>query len=215
MPTYRGLLCDLDGTLADTEPLHCSAWLTTLAEKFGLNYDEHWFEQYLGTSDTVLAEDIVKEHKLEVAPEELIQLKREWFYATVRREGKAFAGIDAPLRKISDAYPLAIATNSSTSDTDVVVPALGLDRYTDIVVTASDVPNLKPAPDIYLLAAKRLGLSADTCIAIEDSAPGGRAAKEAGCYLIGLNPSVDVADETITENATALQRAYAILSGEG
>ena len=212
MTTYRGLLCDLDGTLADSEPLHRIAWLEVLERDHDLQFDEHWFEQYIGTSDRYLAADVIGDHDLAISDEDLIQSKQTSFQATMRERGRSFPGIEPILRSIADRFPLAIATNSGRSDTDVVIPALRLDRFTDVVVTATDVADLKPAPDIYLLAAERLGLAPNECIAIEDSPPGGQAAKAAGCYLIGLNENVTGADEVITDNAAALQRAYELLS---
>jgi len=211
MTSYLALLCDLDGTLADTEPQHCAAWLEMLRDEYQLDYDEHWFEQWIGTSDRVVADWLIGEHGLSVSQQEMIDGKQDRFHELVRSSGKGFPGVDTELAEIQKLYPLAIATNSGRGDTDVVVPALGLDRFTDVVVTATDVQHLKPAPDIYLLAAERLGVHAGACIAIEDSKPGGEAAKAAGCYLIGLNDGVSMADEIIYDNAKALARARQIL----
>ncbi|NJC28478.1 HAD family hydrolase [Neolewinella antarctica] len=208
---FKGLLCDLDGTLADSEPQHCEAWLDVLNNDYGLSYDEHWFEQYVGTSDQVLSADVIEAHGLSVDQAELISQKQVRFHDVIRTSGTAFPGIKEALREVADAFPLAIATNSGRADTDVVVPALGLDSFTDVVVTATDVANLKPSPDIYLLAAKKLGLDPRDCIAIEDSKPGGTAAKAAGCYLIGLNDKVTGADEMIVDNAAAIRRALELL----
>lgn len=211
MKTLTGLLCDLDGTLADTEPLHCAAWIDMLREDHGLTYDVPWFDQWIGTSDRVVADYVIGKHGLAVSVDELIGAKQRRFHGLVRERGRGFAGADEQLARLSRDFPLAIATNSGRADADVVVPALGLDRFTSVVVTATDVENLKPAPDIYRLAARRLALDPAHCIAIEDSTPGGASAKAAGCYLIGLNDGVSMADETVTDNAEALARAYALL----
>lgn len=211
MSQYLALLCDLDGTLADTEPQHCAGWLEMLQQDYHLTYDVHWFEQWIGTSDRVVADWLINKHELSVTVDTLIGQKQLRFHEMVRKAGKSFPGVLEELAKLSDQFPLAIATNSGRGDTDVVVPALGLDRFTDVIVTATDVANLKPAPDIYLLAAERLGVHAGGCVAIEDSAPGGLSAKAAGCYLIGLNDKVEMADEIIRDNAAALARARQIL----
>lgn len=211
MPFY-GLLCDLDGTLADTEPHHCAAWLEMLDEELDLHYDEEWFEQWIGTSDRVVADHLIDQHGLFLTQDELIEAKQERFHQLVRTAGEHFPGVSAALAQISGKYPLAIATNSGRRDADVVVPALGLDAFTEVIVTATDVAALKPAPDIYLLAARALSLAPENCIAIEDSAPGGAAAKAAGCYLIGLNEGVTMADEMIPDNAAAILRALALLT---
>lgn len=212
MTNYLALLCDLDGTLADTEPQHCAGWINMLSDVYGLHYDVHWFDQWIGTSDLKVAEWVIAKHELKLTADEMITAKQQVFHELVRTAGRVFPGVAAELEKIQAYFPLAIATNSGRSDTDVVIPSLGLDRFTSVVVTASDVEQLKPAPDIYLLAAKRLNVHAGGCIAIEDSKPGGLAAKAAGCYLIGLNDRVDMADEIIPDNAAALARAREILS---
>ena len=211
MQPYLGLLLDLDGTLADTEPQHCAAWLEMLAEELDLRYDEQWFGQWIGTSDRVVADWLIEKHGLLQTVDEMIEAKKDRFHLMVRESGRSFPGVTARLSSLHQRFPMAIATNSGRADTEVVVPALGLDRYVKTVVTATDVANLKPAPDIYLLAAGRLGLDPAKCIAIEDSAPGGLAAKAAGCYLIGLNEGVSGADEVISDNAAALDRAAVLL----
>ncbi|MEO0732107.1 MAG: HAD family phosphatase [Bacteroidota bacterium] len=208
----KALLCDLDGTLADTEPQHCAAWLQMLTADYDLHYDEHWFEQWIGTSDRSVAAWLIEKHQLGAAVDAMIVAKQHRFHELVRSDGRSFPGVPEALARISGRYPLAIATNSGRADTDVVIPALGLDRFTDVIVTATDVENLKPAPDIYLLAANRLGMDPTQCIAIEDSGPGGVAAKAAGCYLIGLNEGVTGADEVITDNARALNHALELLA---
>ncbi|WP_116108200.1 HAD family hydrolase [Lewinella sp. IMCC34191] len=207
----KGLLCDLDGTLANSEPLHCTAWLSLLAEEYDLDYDEHWFDQWIGTSDRLVANYLVTEHDLATSDEELIAQKQTRFQDAVRREGSTFTGVPEQLAIIAKEFPLAIATNSGRSDADLMIAATRLDQFTQISVTATDVEHMKPEPDIYLLAAKKLGLPASECIAIEDSGAGGAAAKAAGCYLIGLTDKVTQADEHVEDNAAALERALELL----
>ncbi len=207
----RGLLCDLDGTLVDSEPLHCSAWLTILSEDFGIEYDAHWFEQWIGTSDSVVAHFVVNEHGLDLGEEELVSRKQARYHEGVAVGGRTFPGVDEALQRVAARFPLAIATNSGRTDADVMIGATGLERYTSVSVTASDVREMKPKPDIYLLAAERLGLPATACIAIEDSGPGGVAAKAAGCYLIALTDKVGEADERLHDNGEAILRALYLL----
>jgi HAD superfamily hydrolase (TIGR01509 family) len=212
---YLGLLCDLDGTLADSEPLHCTAWLSLLDERYELHYDEAWFEQWIGTSDRVVAENIITTHSLNETTDALIGRKQQRFHQEVKQRGATFPGVPEQLARIAARFPLAIATNSGREDADLMIRSTGLDRFTSISVTASDVEQMKPAPDIYLLAAARLGLPADRCIAIEDSGPGGEAAKAAGCYLIGVTERVGGADDYADSRAGALVRALSLLEASG
>lgn len=160
-----------------------------------------------------MANHVIGKHGLSVSQSELTSRKRQRFHAEVRSGARSFPGVSDELLKLSAAYPLAIATNSGRDDADVIVSALKLDRFTKVIITATDVEHRKPAPDIYRLAAERLGVPAGRCVAIEDSRPGGESAKAAGCYLIGLNEHVAMADETITDNAAALRRAFDLLGG--
>lgn len=211
MNQYRALLCDLDGTLADSEPLHCAAWLELLNGDYGLGVDENWFEQFIGTSDRVVARHVTENHGLDVAASELTRRKQAAFHAAVRQRARSFPGVPELLGELAARYPVAIATNSGRADADLMIEALGFDRIVSVSVTASDVAHMKPAPDIYALAAARLGVPAERCIAIEDSGPGGQSARAAGCYLLGLTDAVTDAHERIDGNAAALRRAGQLL----
>ncbi len=207
----KGLLCDLDGTLADSEPLHCQAWLDLLRTDYDLDFDEHWFEQFVGTSDRVVATHVIEVHGVDATTSELIDRKQRAFHAAVRTSAAAFDGVFEWLERIGKRFPLAIATNSGRADANLMIETLGLDRFTSVSVTASDVDHMKPAPDIYRLAAERLGLDPKDCIAIEDSGPGGVAARAAGCYLIGLTEAVADPDVYLPVHERALAHAFALL----
>jgi beta-phosphoglucomutase-like phosphatase (HAD superfamily) len=84
------------------------------------------------------------------------------------------------------------------------------------VVTSSDVKKLKPSPDMYLLAAKRLGASPEACLVVEDSPAGSEAAQKAGTYVLGLTSSqarekMTAAQEWFASPALAMQRLLAIV----
>lgn len=207
----KGLLCDLDGTLADSEPIHCAAWLDMLAGEYDIHYEDSWFDQWVGTSDLAVADYLIDHYNMSISSKELIAKKQALGQEVMRREGRLFDGLDEWLARIAERFPLAIATNSGRADADIMIAATGLDRHTGISVTATDVSNIKPAPDIYLLAAERLGLAPENCIAIEDSSPGGESARAAGCYVIGVTEKVAVAHEFQPDGRAALARAYELL----
>ena len=73
------VIFDLDGTLVNTEPVHCQAWLSTLAQR-GYHYDETWFEQWIGTADRFLAQGVIDEHQLSIAPRILQREKEHLFH---------------------------------------------------------------------------------------------------------------------------------------
>jgi beta-phosphoglucomutase-like phosphatase (HAD superfamily) len=84
---------------------------------------------------------------------------------------------------------LAIATSSVKLFTDVLLPALKIDHYFDVVQTGEDVKNGKPDPEIYLKCMNRLGVEPAQCVVLEDSPAGARAGKNARTYVIAV-PSV-------------------------
>ncbi|MEL6970706.1 MAG: HAD family phosphatase [Bacteroidota bacterium] len=184
----EAVIFDLDGTLVRTEPVHCEAWLQILARR-GFQYDEEWFEQWIGTADRFLAQSVIDEHKLTIPPRTLQKEKEMLFHELVVNENQAFPGIEAGLQSLQAHLPLAIATNSAERDTFFVFQSTPIRTYMQAVFTADDVQELKPAPEMYLLAARHLGVRPEACLVMEDSPAGSLAARRAGMYVIGLTSS--------------------------
>lgn len=216
MPQFKALISDLDGTLVDTEPAHCNAWLEVLRE-YGLDFDHGWFEQWIGTSDRFLAENTIEEHGINAGVRELQLKKQAVYYEIVRKGNLLFPNITPLLASINAGYPTAIATNSGRTDAIEVFAATGLTDFFDLSFTADDVANMKPAPDMYLLAAKELGVEPNEAIVCEDSPAGIAGAKAAGCYIIGITSSqpadkLQQADEIVADSETAFRRVLELLT---
>lgn len=187
-PAFKGIVFDMDGTLAATEPLHMEAWLTVLHDA-GFNFDEHWFQQWVGLSDRVLAEAVVRDYSPAWSVEELQERKRNLFHATARQKAELFVGLDQALAWLQSHIPLALATSSSNLDAEAVFANTQLNRFFHTIVTSDRVDNLKPAPDPYLLACREIGLAPQDCVAFEDSPAGVTSAREAGLTVIGVTTS--------------------------
>ena len=95
-------------------------------------------------------------------------------------------GVTTTVEALASQVPVAIASNTERPLLERLVAGLRLDRVVSAVVAASEVPAPKPAPDIYLEAARRLGAPAGRTLAVEDSLTGGRAAAAAGCVVLAL-----------------------------
>jgi len=93
---------------------------------------------------------------------------------------------DVPKRLFVDGYPLAVASSSEPEVIAAVIQALGLRGLFRAVVSAEEVPHGKPAPDVFLEAARRLDVAPARCLVIEDSAAGVRAAKAAGMTCVAI-----------------------------
>jgi len=189
IPKIEAIIFDMDGTLVNTEPLHCKAWLNVLGKR-GFHYDDEWFSQWIGKADRFLAQGVVEEHGLKLSAQVLQKEKENLFHALAEKETQTFPGLTELLSLLKGKLPMAIATNSSRKDAEKVFIPTQLDQWMDAVVTSDDVEQLKPAPDMYLLAAKKLGVQPEYCLVIEDSAAGARGAVAAGMYVLGVTSSI-------------------------
>ena len=181
----QGIIFDLDGTLVNTEPLHMDAWLGVLAKQ-GLFFDEEWFKQWIGLPDRVLAESVTSDHDLQASSDELRILKGATYRKKAATEAQLYPQVEAGLQALKPRYKLAIATSSSRDEANAVFASTQVNNFFQTIVTSSDIKQLKPAPDCYLLAASQLGINPAFGIALEDSVAGVRAAKTAGLYTIAV-----------------------------
>ena len=188
---FAGYLFDLDGTLIDTMPVHFIAWQAALQDA-GLRgpRDEDYFYSLGGMPTPRVAELMGQRYGLTLDPDQ-VSHQKELRYLDVLKSGVPLIGpVVEFARRIAVTHPLAIVTGGTP---DVAHPSLavsGLAELFDIVITPHDVPagRGKPAPDMFLLAAERIGVPPEKCLVFEDAAPGIAGAKAAGMQVV-LVPS--------------------------
>lgn len=178
---YRGTIFDCDGTLADTMPLHLEAWNYGLrAADAGLELDGHSFMSVAGMAIKQTIDHWNKTHSLQIDAEIVMREKADFFH----RHHKEIVPIDpvvAYARKCKAAgSAVSVASGGSRKDVLETVRLIGLEGFFAVVVTAEDVRHAKPAPDLFLLAAERMGIDPAECLVIEDSLLGIEAADTAG-----------------------------------
>jgi HAD superfamily hydrolase (TIGR01509 family) len=183
---YRAVVFDMDGLLLDTEVL----WQRAEAELFrrhGADYTIADALAVMGTSFDVTARYFVE--RLGEPAERgaaLVDELRVLMLAELRREVDARPGAVQLVERLRNRIPLALASNSSRNLVDAALLTAGLADAFDAIVTADDVQHPKPAPDLYLLACERLGVTPGEALALEDTAPGIAAAKAAGLTCIAV-----------------------------
>ena len=205
-----GIVFDLDGTLADTEPLHIDTWLVIL-NNLGLKFDESWMHQWIGLSDRLVAEHVCEHYLKKQSVESLQQLKQQTYRNRAITEVKLFDQVEDYLHEITQFVPIALATNSSQDDVSAVFQATNLQRHLKVIVTANDVTNLKPHPEPYQSASFKLGLEPSLCFALEDSPAGIHSAKSAGLFAIGVensHPSEKLKEANLIFSDTPKALAY-------
>ena len=180
----RGLLFDLDGVLADSEPCHGKAWEEVLS-RYGVYPDEAWYRDGVGVSDEGLVASLRARWKPDLPVEEVLREKQAAYQRVLAGCLRPYPGVREAILAFGP-LPRAVATSSFRAEAARALPILGLADLFPVVVTVDDVERPKPAPDLYLQAASRLGLPAGDCLAIEDSPAGIESARAAGCLVLAV-----------------------------
>jgi beta-phosphoglucomutase len=202
MPSHaRAVLWDMDGTLIDSAEYHWLTWRDTLARE-GHTLTPEQFASWFGQrNDTIL-----KRYLGDAVPSDDIRrigaAKEAAYRDMVRTRGiTALPGVLAWLRQLrDDGRSHAVASSAPPENIEVILDVLGVREYFGAWVSAEEVAHGKPAPDVFLLAAERLGAPPERCVVVEDAPAGVEAGRRGGMRTIGiasLNRSLD-ADVVVT-----------------
>lgn len=184
---YKAVVFDLDGTLVDSMPTHFKAWREALI-KAGAPKDvfpEDVFYAMGGRPTKDIVVEINGEHGLNLDPEFVALAKREAFLNNLDSLELIDDVVDFA-RAMRGKMPLGIATGGGRVVVEKTLQAVGISDLFDEVVTANDVKCGKPAPDVFLEAASRLGVDAAECLAFEDAPAGMMAAQSAGMTVVSV-----------------------------
>ncbi len=182
----KGVIFDHDGTLVDSETRHYRIWRDVLSD-FGVDFAEaDYARDYSGYPTRHNARTLVDAYRLDIDPETLFRLKEEKVNSLLTGESfELMPGVEEVITACRDlGLALAIASGARSNE---VANTLEVHNFTGMfktVACSQDVPHPKPAPDVYLLALDRLGLTAEECVAVEDSYSGLQSAKAAGLRCI-------------------------------
>jgi HAD superfamily hydrolase (TIGR01509 family) len=190
------VLFDNDGLLLDTEVLWTRAEVV-LFERFGVTFTMDHKRELIGTSgavsEAIIERQLGQPGRGAELMGELHELVMEEALGGVEPMPGAVALLDA-----LDGTPVGVASNSPRMFLERALHSAGLFERFACVLSADDVERPKPAPDLYVELARALGADPRDCVALEDSATGVRAAREAGAFVIGV-PSLEgvVLDEAV------------------
>lgn len=189
----QAVLFDLDGVLADSEPIHLAAEQAMLAH-YGAELSHAAKQQFVGLSNAEIMRGLIDLFGLDADPGELATLKAR-YQRRLLPELRGFAATAELVARLRTAgVPIAVASGSTRENIDASLAAVGLLEAFDVRVSAEEVAEGKPAPDIFLEAANRLGVPASGCVVIEDAVPGVRAARAAGMGCVAIPTITDPLD---------------------
>jgi HAD superfamily hydrolase (TIGR01509 family) len=175
----RSVIFDLDGVLADSEPWWNEIDAKLLAE-YGVTYRGEYHRNVLGVSYRLACEFYQKTFGLSASVEELMRRRGEIATEFFANRIDLFPPVKPVLKELRQMnLRLAVATSSLTASARPFLARHELTGFFDVVVTGEEVERGKPAPDIYLSAAEKLGVPADACLVVEDALSGVAAAKAA------------------------------------
>ncbi len=183
----RAVLWDVDGTLLDSAAYHWQSWQATLAlEGFPIQW-EHFTASFGQRNDAVLRGYFGADFPLSEV--ERIAEAKEARYRELMRAGGVtlLTGVGEWLQRLHQAGWLqAIASSAPRLNVITIVEALGIGSYFEAIVSAEDVQRGKPDPQVFLVAAEKLGVPPERCIVVEDAPVGIEAGRRAGMRTIGV-----------------------------
>jgi beta-phosphoglucomutase-like phosphatase (HAD superfamily) len=182
---FAAYIFDCDGTLVDSMPLHLLAWRAALEmhgfppEKFTLEMHH----KYAGMPGAAIVRQLNASFGCDLPPDQVEVDKVKW-YLDHHTNVRGIEPVVEIARAARGVLPMAVASGSDAHIVHDSLKAIGIHEFFDTVITPVDVARGKPAPDMFLLAAKRMGVEPADCLVFEDGLLGIEAAKAAGMEYV-------------------------------
>ncbi|MFH0842919.1 MAG: HAD hydrolase-like protein [Bacteroidota bacterium] len=179
-PGVKGLIFDLDGTLADTMPFHFDGWKKA-CNKYGAHIDNAFLRKHTGSPGWMIAEEIIKSSNLDgsVTVDQIMTEKIEEFYK-VQHLAMPIEPVVNIVKKYHGKLPMAVGTGGHREAVERTLELTGLREYFEIIITANDVDNFKPHPETFLKCADLMKIEPQFVEVFEDGDLGIEAALLAG-----------------------------------
>ena len=181
----KGLIFDLDGTIADTMPIHYIAWKNTAA-RYGIDFPEELFYDLAGVTLYAIAEKLNETFGKNIDPIKMGDAK-EAEYEESLWKAKPIIPVVETIEHYYGKMPMAVGTGGNSRLARKTLEAMGVSRYIDIIVASDNIKNPKPHPETFLRCAELMGVKPENCQVFEDGALGIQAALTAGMKVVDVN----------------------------
>ena len=190
----KAIIFDFDGVIIDSEPLHFKAFQEVLQDLHIPFTEEEYWSKYLAMSDKDLVNEILKDRKMQFASreiEDILLKKAERYLRLLQEQPIFFHGVKDVLMNLAKYFPLAVGSGALLNEIEFALKNLDAMNYFKFVVSAEDVSEGKPNPQIFSLAYRKLlsfesGLKTEECLVVEDSIHGILAAHNARMKCIAV-----------------------------
>ena len=185
----RAVLWDLDGTLLDSAEFHWQAWQITLGRR-GMPPTRQWFDQTFGQTNYTILKRLFGPNATDAEISAFGEAKETCYRELILGQGAGLLpGARHWLDRLAaEGWRQALATSAPRLNVDAMVDALGIRGYFQHMVSGEDVARSKPDPQVFLLAAAKLGAQPAHCVVVEDSPAGVLGGQRAGARTIGVGP---------------------------
>lgn len=186
---YKAVIFDLDGVIVSTDDCHFMGW-KKLADDEGIYFDRKINERQRGVSRRESLDVLLEKAQKTYTDEEKLEMatrKNEYYKEFIKdlSEKDILPGVMDFTRKLRD-MGVKLAIGSSSKNTPAILKNIGLDTYFDAVADGNDISKSKPDPEVFLVAAKKLGIDPKDCLVVEDADAGVAAALAGGMDVIGV-----------------------------
>ncbi len=197
----RAIVFDFDGIIVDAEPVHLKAFQDVLRGRGISLSQEEYYERYLALDDRTLFSTLLRDRNINLdaySIDDLMQKKSDRYESLIREGIEIFPGVVDFVNSVSEKYPLGIGSGALRHEIEFVLDHIGMrDRFC-VIVSAEDVENCKPAPEVFVKALLKINetlprgsepIYPSECLVIEDSSAGIRAATDAGMRTLAITNS--------------------------
>jgi beta-phosphoglucomutase len=196
----RVVIFDFNGIIVDDEPIHFELFRRVLAEEGMVLTEEDYYGRYLGFDDRGAFIAAYRDHRRRLDESELARLierKAVYYQKAIQDKVNIFPGIPTLVASLARAFPIAVASGALRHEIETILSTAGLLKHFAVIISAEDVNQGKPEPEVFLKTLARLNAQLDNgppiaaadCLVIEDSKEGIRAALRAGMKCLAVTNS--------------------------
>lgn len=189
-PAAKGLIFDLDGTLADTMPIHYIAWKNAAA-RYGIDFTTDLFQELAGIPLYPTVEKLNQIFGKNIDPQEMGDIKEAEFERNMHQTPEIKIVTDL-VRANYGKIPMAVGTGGTRRLALKTIEIIGLKPFIDVLVCSEDVSHYKPHPETFLNCAAQMGVDPSDCEVFEDGILGMQAAQAAGMMVVDVTQYYEV-----------------------